>query len=71
MADDCTSDFGSTCDNTELIAAINTCCSTQNANLTTIATKLETISTEHAECCTNILAKFDTMISLLTEIANK
>jgi len=67
---DCVSDAYGSADNSEIVAAINACCATEHADLQEISTKLSTISTEHAECCASILAKFDTAIGLLTIISN-
>jgi hypothetical protein len=68
MPDPCLSDAGASCDNSQLIAAINTCCSTTNTNLTAINTSLGLIIAANASCCTEIKANQDTMISLLNQI---
>lgn len=67
----CNSDPTEGCENSAIVAAINACCSTQSALLTSMNTKLTTINTSINTCCETTNAKFDTMISLLTTIANK
>ena len=72
MANPCSSDPSAGCDNSQLIAAINACCATTNANLTAINANLALIIAANAACCTQLNAKLDTVISLLqTVISNQ
>lgn len=68
---DCSSDPTAGCENSAIVAAVSSCCNSQSTILSSIDTKLSTINTAITNCCTTIGAKQDTMISLLTIIANK
>ena len=67
----CTSDPTSGCDNSEIVGAIENCCSQTNTNLTSIISKLTAINTQQTDCCASITSKLDTVIDLLSIIANK
>lgn len=67
----CSSNPTAGCDNSEIVAAINGCCDDTNTNLEAITAKLTTINQTQVDCCAMIETKFDSVISLLTVIANK
>lgn len=67
----CSSDPTAGCDNSAIVAAINSCCSSQSSILNTLSTKLTTINTTFENCCDNIDTKNTEIIRLLTIIANK
>lgn len=66
----CTSDPTGTCDNSEIIAAIESCCEETNTNLVSISGKLTTINSTLVANNTAIQAKLTTIVDLLTTIAN-
>lgn len=66
----CTSDPTQGCDNSEIVAAIESCCVETNANLSAISDKLTTINSTILACNTETQAKLTSIISLLTTIAN-
>jgi len=67
----CSSDPTAGCDNSAIVAAINSCCSSQSTILNSIATKLDTVNTTLANCCEQIDDKNTEIIRLLGIIANK
>ena len=68
----CESDPTAGCsDESLIVSAINTCCTTTNNNLTLQNTKLDAIKTSIDDCCVSQNEKFDEMIALLTTIAAK
>jgi len=71
MLGNCSSDPTAGCDNSAIVAAINSCCSSQSSILNTIATNLSTANTTLSTCCAQIDAKNTEIIRLLTLIVNK
>lgn len=71
MANNCSSDPSAGCDNSAIVAAINSCCSSQSTDLSSLAAKLDTINTTLSNCCEQIDTKNTEIIRLLTIIANK
>ena len=67
----CNSDPTAGCENSAIVAAINSCCSSQSAILTDIKTGIDTINTTISSCCASVSSKQDRMIELLEIIANK
>lgn len=66
----CTSDPTGTCDNSEIVAAIESCCVETNTNLTSISGKLTTINNTLVSNNTAVQAKLTQIADLLTIIAN-
>ena len=66
----CTSDPTGTCDNSEIVAAIEGCCTETNANLTSISNKLTTINNTLVANNAAVQAKLTQITDLLTIIAN-
>lgn len=71
MATNCSSDPTAGCDNSSIVAAINSCCSSQSSILSEVSAKLTTINTTLTNCCEQIDTKNTRIIELLTIIANK
>ena len=67
----CSSDPTEGCENSAIVAAINSCCSGQSAILSNINTGIATVNTSITNCCNTLSAKHDQIIALLTIIANK
>jgi len=71
MAQPCSSNPTSGCDNSALLAKINTCCSEQHTDSVAILAKLELIRAGNVTCCNSITTKLDTIAGLLQEIVDK
>lgn len=67
----CTSDPTAGCDNSEIVAAIGECCAETNTNLEAGNTAIGELKTSFDAYNTAIETKLDSMITLLTVIANK
>ena len=66
----CTSDPTQGCDNSEIVAAVESCCTETNTNLVNITNKLTTINSTLVANNTALQAKLTTIVELLTTIAN-
>ncbi len=65
----CTSDPTSGCDNSEIVAAIESCCADTNTNLEAISAKLTTINATLVSNNTAVQLKLTQIVNLLTTIA--
>lgn len=66
----CTSDPTQGCENSEIVAAIESCCTETNTNLSSISDKLTTINSTLVANNTAVQEKLTTIVELLTTIAN-
>ena len=66
----CTSDPTQGCENSEMVAAIESCCVETNGNLSSISDKLTVINSTILSCHTETMGKLTQIVNLLTTIAN-